>query len=169
MLVAFVDNGEEMWKGVTYVVLLLATGVLQSVFLGQYFHRMFRIGMRTKATIMSAIYRKALLVSNSARKESTVGEIVNLMSVDVQNIAELIPFVNLLWSAPFQIGLSLYFLWQTLGYSVLAGVALLVCLVPINTFISSRVKMLQMSQMQTKDHRVKLMNEVLSGIKVGRR
>lgn len=54
-------------------------------------------------------------MSNSARKESTVGEIVNLMSVDAQRFMDLTTYLNMIWSAPYQIALALYFLWETLG------------------------------------------------------
>ena len=42
------------------------------------------VSMNIRTALISTIYKKALVMSNSARKESTVGEIVNLMSVDVQ-------------------------------------------------------------------------------------
>lgn len=41
-----------------------------------------------------------------------MGEIVNLMSVDAQRFMDLAPFLNLVWSAPLQIILAIYFLWQ---------------------------------------------------------
>ena len=72
------------WKGYFFAGLMLAMTVCQSLILNQYFVRMFKLGMNLKTALISTIYRKALLMSNSARKESTVGEIVNLMSVDVQ-------------------------------------------------------------------------------------
>lgn len=49
---------------------------------------------------------------------------------------------------------------------MLAGVAVMVILIPINGFIANRTKILQISQMKMKDKRVKLMNEILNGIKV---
>ena len=54
-------------------------------------------------------------MSNKARKDSTLGEIVNLMSVDAQRFMDLMPYLNVIWSAPLQIALALYFLWGTLG------------------------------------------------------
>lgn len=72
----------------------------------------------------------------------------------------------MLWSAPLQIGLSLYFLWQILGPSVLAGVLVMILLIPVNGVIAGRVRKLQIQQMKNKDSRVKLMSEILSGIKV---
>ena len=36
----------------------------------------------------------------------------------------------MLWSAPLQIALSVYFLWQQIGPSVLAGVAAMLLFIP---------------------------------------
>jgi len=49
-------------------------------------------------TEISTYIAQALLITNSARKESTVGEIVNLMSVDAQRFQDLMSYVNILWS-----------------------------------------------------------------------
>lgn len=78
---------------------------------------------------------------------------------------DLTAYLNMIWSAPLQITLALYFLWRILGPSVLAGLAVMIILIPVNGFIANRVKTLQIKQMKNKDERVKLMNEVLNGIK----
>nr|XP_027217424.1 multidrug resistance-associated protein 1-like [Penaeus vannamei] len=127
---------------------------------------MFLAGLRIRTGVISAVYRKALRISSSARKESTVGEIVNLMSVDAQRFMDLTSYINMLWSAPLQIALALYFLWDLLGPSVLAGLAVMIVLIPVNGFIANKTKQFQISQMKNKDQRVKLMNEILNGIKV---
>ena len=43
---------------------------------------------------------------------------------------------------------------------------MMIVLIPVNGLIANRVKTLQIRQMKYKDERVKLMNEVLNGIKV---
>lgn len=60
-------------------------------------------------------------MNNEARKTSTVGEIVNLMSVDCQRMQDLSGYLWMIWSAPVQITLAMYLLWVQLGPSVLAG------------------------------------------------
>lgn len=110
-----------MWRGIFFAVLLFLVASTQTLFLGQYFQRMFLVGLRVRTAIIGAVYKKALILSNAARKESTVGEIVNLMAVDAQRFMDLTAYINMLWSAPLQIGLALYFLWDLLGPSVLAG------------------------------------------------
>lgn len=165
-LIGFVQGGEPEWKGYLYAVALLVCATVQTMLLAHYFTRMYLVGMRIRTALTSAIYRKSLRMSNAARKESTVGEIVNLMSVDAQRFVELTAYLNMIWSAPLQIALALYFLWDILGPSVLAGLAVMIILIPVNGLIANRVKTLQIRQMKYKDERVKLMNEVLNGIKV---
>jgi len=46
------------------------------------------------------------------------------------------------------------------GPSVLAGLAVMIILIPVNGVIANRMKTLQIKQMKYKDERVKLMNEV---------
>ncbi|XP_011343424.1 multidrug resistance-associated protein 1 isoform X3 [Ooceraea biroi] len=166
LLIGFIEGDEPMWKGYLYSILLLLTATLQTLVLSQYFHRMFLVGLRIRTALIAAIYRKALRMSNSARKETTLGEIVNLMSVDAQRFMDLTAYINMIWSAPLQIALALYFLWEILGPAVLAGLAVMIILIPVNGLIANKVKTLQIRQMKSKDERVKLMNEVLNGIKV---
>ncbi|KAK9886060.1 hypothetical protein WA026_014842 [Henosepilachna vigintioctopunctata] len=166
LLINFAKNNETQWKGFFYTIILFVTAVIQTIVLSQYFNRMFLVGIRIRTALVGTIYRKALRISTSARKESTVGEIVNLMAVDAQKFVDLTAYLNMIWSAPLQIILSLYFLWKILGPSVLAGLAVMIILIPINGLIANKVKTLQIKQMKNKDERVKLMNEVLNGMKV---
>ncbi|KAF4792003.1 Multidrug resistance-associated protein 1 [Turdus rufiventris] len=167
LLLNFVNSkGAPNWHGYFYTALLFVCACLQTLILHQYFHICFVTGMRLKTAIVGVIYRKALVITNSARKTSTVGEIVNLMSVDAQRFMDLATYINMIWSAPFQVIVALYLLWQTLGPSVLAGVAVMVLLVPINAVMAMKTKTYQVAQMKSKDNRIKLMNEILNGIKV---
>ncbi|NXI19483.1 MRP1 protein, partial [Irena cyanogastra] len=167
LLLNFVGNkAAPNWQGYFYTVLLFVCACLQTLILHQYFHICFVTGMRLKTAIVGVIYRKALVITNSARKTSTVGEIVNLMSVDAQRFMDLATYINMIWSAPFQVILALYLLWRNLGPSVLAGVAVMVLLVPINAVMAMKTKTYQVAQMKSKDNRIKLMNEILNGIKV---
>uniref|UniRef100_A0A3B3ZZD4 ABC transmembrane type-1 domain-containing protein n=1 Tax=Periophthalmus magnuspinnatus TaxID=409849 RepID=A0A3B3ZZD4_9GOBI len=167
LLISFVNNSNSpSWHGFFYTGLLFVCTCVQSLVLQQYFHVCLVSGMRVRTAIIGAVYRKALVITNAARRSSTVGEMVNLMSVDAQRIMDLITYINMLWSAPLQVVLALYFLWQTLGPSVLAGVAVMVLMVPVNAFIAMKTKAYQVAQMKSKDSRIKLMNEMLNGIKV---
>ncbi|NWZ46621.1 MRP3 protein, partial [Haliaeetus albicilla] len=167
VLISFIKNKDApAWWGFLIAALMFICAVLQTLILHQHFQYCFVTGMRLRTGITGVIYRKSLVITNSAKRSSTVGEIVNLMSVDAQRFMDLMTFLNMLWSAPLQIFLALYFLWQTLGPSVLAGVAVMVLLIPFNSAIAMKTRAFQVEQMRYKDSRIKLMNEILGGIKV---
>ena len=49
------------------------------------------------------LYRKALLISSSARGEFGIGSIVNLQSNDASKLWTLPQYLHMIWSAPFQV------------------------------------------------------------------
>uniref|UniRef100_A0A673CN08 ATP-binding cassette, sub-family C (CFTR/MRP), member 3 n=1 Tax=Sphaeramia orbicularis TaxID=375764 RepID=A0A673CN08_9TELE len=167
MLISFTkEQNAPAWWGYALAFLMFFTAFLQTLILHQHFQYCFVTGMNVRTAVIGAIYRKALVITNAAKRASTVGEVVNLMSVDAQRFMDLTTFLNMLWSAPLQIMLALYFLWQNLGPSVLAGVAVMILLIPFNAVIAMKTRAYQVEQMQYKDARIKLMNEILNGIKV---
>ncbi|XP_066253825.1 multidrug resistance-associated protein 1-like isoform X2 [Euwallacea similis] len=166
LLIAFVSSDESRWKGFMYAGAMFVFGLLQSVIHNIHFFNLFYFGLRTRTSLISCIYRKALRISNSARKNKTVGEIVNLMASDAERFQEFAIHLPLTWSAPLEITLAIYFLWQEIGVASLAGVALLILLIPVNIQIVRRTRSLQIKQMKEKDERLKMMNEILTGIKV---
>ncbi|XP_017727202.1 PREDICTED: multidrug resistance-associated protein 1 isoform X3 [Rhinopithecus bieti] len=167
LLINFVnDTKAPDWQGYFYTALLFIAACLQTLVLHQYFHICFVSGMRIKTAVIGAVYRKALVITNAARKSSTVGEIVNLMSVDAQRFMDLATYINMIWSAPLQVILALYLLWLNLGPPILAGVAVMVLMVPVNAVMALKTKTYQVAHMKSKDNRIKLMNEILNGIKV---
>ncbi|NXJ71659.1 MRP2 protein, partial [Rostratula benghalensis] len=167
LLIAFVSDEESfVWQGYLYAVLLFLTALVQSLCLQQYFSLCFQLGTNVRASLIAAIYKKALTMSSATRKESTVGETVNLMSADAQRFMDMSNFIHQLWSSPLQIILSIVFLWGELGPSVLAGIAVMVLLIPINGFLVAKAKTIQVKNMKNKDERMKMMNEILNGIKI---
>ena len=86
----------------------------------------------------------------------------------------------------FQMIFALVYLFVTLGYSALPGIFIMIIFIPLNIFSSVIVKKwqvwelmeeverkandyVQMKQMKLKDERIKMVNEVLNGIKVKKR
>ncbi|VDN47728.1 unnamed protein product [Gongylonema pulchrum] len=101
---------------------------------------MMRVGIKIQSTLTAAIYRKTLRLSSSARKGKTVGEIVNLMAIDVERFQTVAPYIQLLWSCPFQITLALIYLFYTLGASAACGVAVMILFLPLNILSSVIIK-----------------------------
>ena len=117
-------------------------------------------------TIKCALFYQALVLTNNSRRQTTVGEIVNLMSVDAQKLQEAPSFLHMLWSGPLTVAVALYFLWQQLGAAVLAGLTFLIILVPINGVVAQKSRMFQAQLMRHKDVRLRHFGELLNGMKV---
>lgn len=60
-------------------------------------------------------------MNNDTKKSSTVGEIVNLMSVDCGRVEDLNQMIMFSVSVPTRFFLCVVLLWRTLGPSVLVG------------------------------------------------
>ncbi|XP_042665460.1 multidrug resistance-associated protein 1-like isoform X2 [Centrocercus urophasianus] len=153
-------------SGYGYAIALFFVVLSQTLLHQLYQRNNMLTAVKIKTAVVGLIYKKALTLASSSRQRYTTGEMVNLMSADAQQLMELIVNINLLWSAPFQITMAVIFLWKELGPSVLAGVAVLLLVIPLNALIAAKVKTLQKSQMKHSDQRVKLLSEMLHGIKI---
>ena len=88
------------------------------------------------------------------------------MSVDTQRFVDLMPVVTGLWSTPFTVILCQFFLWQQLGMSSFAGLAVIILTIPLNQIMAAQLKYHEERNMENKDERMKIMNEVIDSIKV---
>ncbi|KAL6072198.1 hypothetical protein STEG23_017179, partial [Scotinomys teguina] len=166
-LIAFVSDPDMYsWLGYVFAILMFIVTLIQTCCLQSYFQLCFLLGMTVRTTVMASIYKKALSLSNLARRQYTIGETVNLMSVDSQKLMDVTNFIHLVWSSILQITLAIYFLWRELGPSVLAGVGVMILLIPVNGVLATKNRKIQVQNMKYKDKRLKLMNEILSGIKI---
>lgn len=124
------------------------------------------MGMRLRSAVTTSIYSKALVLSTAAMSTRTTGEITNLMSVDSTRLQELSPYLHAVWYSFYQISIALYFLWQQMGVASLAGIAVILLLIPLTGKVSKILKSLQSQMAKVRDERIKVSNEVLGGMKV---
>jgi hypothetical protein len=145
-----VEDRQPVIRGAAIALAMFAVSVGQTMALHQYFQRAFETGMRIKTALTSAIYSKSLKLSNEGRASKSTGDIVNYMAVDTQRLQDLTQYGQQLWSAPYQIVLCMISLYQLVGISMLAGVAAMIFMIPINGLIARLMKKLQKEQMKNK-------------------
>ncbi|NXW99196.1 MRP1 protein, partial [Larus smithsonianus] len=167
LFLEFIEDEEApSWHGYFYAFAMFLLACLQTLFEQRYMYMCLVLGLRLKTAVTGLVYRKILVMSNASRKAATVGEIVNLVSVDVQKLMDLIIYFNGTWLAPIRIIICFIFLWQLLGPSALASIAVFFFLLPLNFMITKKRSQFQETQMKHKDERAKLTNTILSDIKV---
>lgn len=171
LLIAFIGSysagkePEPVIKGVAIALAMFSVAVFQTAMLHQYFQGAFVSGMRIKGGLINAIYRKAMRLSNEGRSSKSTGDIVNYMAVDVQRLQDLTQFAQMLWSAPFQITVCMISLYQLVGWSMMAGVGVMLAMVPLNGIVARFMKKMQKEQMKNKDTRSRLIAEIVSMMK----
>ncbi|KAF5351595.1 hypothetical protein D9758_007166 [Tetrapyrgos nigripes] len=151
-------------QGFCIAFIMFVASTAQTIILNQYFQYVFETGMRVRAGLISALYEKALVLSNDELSRST-GDIVNYMSVDATRLQDFCTFGLIALSGPFQITLAFISLYNLLGWPAFVGVAIMVFSVPLNTVIARILKKMQQQQMKNRDKRTRLMSELLANIK----
>ncbi|XP_007948778.1 ATP-binding cassette sub-family C member 6 [Orycteropus afer afer] len=160
------DPKAPAWKGYLLVVLMFLCACLQTLFEQQHMYRLKLLQMRLRTAITGLVNRKVLTLSSGSRKASAVGDVVNLLSVDVQRLTESILYLNGLWLPFVWILVCFVLLWQLLGPSALTAIAVILSLLSLNYFINKKRKHHQEEQMRQKDARARLSSSILRNARI---
>uniref|UniRef100_A0A0K8RTW6 Multidrug resistance-associated protein 4 n=1 Tax=Crotalus horridus TaxID=35024 RepID=A0A0K8RTW6_CROHD len=131
-----------------------------------YFYHVQRAGMKLRVAMCHMIYHKALRLSNAAMSKTTTGQIVNLLSNDVNKFDQVTIFLHFLWAGPLQAIAVTVLLWLEIGPSCLAGMAVLIILLPLQTCMGRLFSALRSKTAAFTDARIRTMNEVITGMRI---
>jgi ATP-binding cassette subfamily C (CFTR/MRP) protein 1 len=157
---------ENMTTGIVLTLVVTVAQLLMSLCLRHYFFHCYMVSLRLRTCVLYAIFQKSLKMDPSYYQEHPVGQVTNLMSVDVQRLQDVIAYLHSIWYSFLQIGLAMYFLWQQLGPSCLAGVAVILASIPLTGITARWMGKLQKKVMKRKDDRIQVNQETLTNMKV---
>jgi ATP-binding cassette subfamily C (CFTR/MRP) protein 4 len=81
------------------------------------------LGMKFRIACSSLIYRKLLKMKSTTIQKISLGQIVNLLSNDVEQFEKAVVSCNFLWIVPLKIVITASYLVATYGYSSIVGMA----------------------------------------------
>lgn len=119
-----------------------------------------------RTAVSAMLYQKSLNVSAAGRAKTSTGQVVNMMSNDTMQLQRFLQFVGLTLVAPIQIIVALYLIFQQVGNATWVGVGYMVFLAPINMLVFKIVASMRLKVLKYSDLRVKMMNEILNGIRI---
>ncbi|KAF2823699.1 hypothetical protein CC86DRAFT_327552 [Ophiobolus disseminans] len=97
----------------------------------------------------------------------TTGAIINLMAVDAFKVSEICAYLHFLWAnTPVQVVVAVYLLYRILGYSSIAGIGIMVILLPLNMHVARQFSRIQKLILAATDARIHTTNEVLTNIRI---
>jgi len=167
LLVTYIeDSSEPVSHGYWYAAGLFASTFLTAILNAHFSYMVSIVGLKVRAALICTVYQKALSVSTVSLSRFSSGEVVNFMSTDTDRVINFTNSFHQFWSLPFQVAVSLYLLYRQLGLSFLAGLVFAILLIPVNRWIAIKIGSLSTTMMEHKDARVKLISEMLSGMRV---
>lgn len=134
-LTYYEPNQTEMTKDEAYIyaALLIFVILLKVLLTHTYLLQTLQLSMKIRVATCSLIYRKALKLSKSALAETTIGQMVNLLSNDVSRFNSATQHVNYLWISPLETVIVMYLLYINVGVTGLAGTFFLLLFIPFQS------------------------------------
>lgn len=151
----------QLWLA---VVGMLLGPVSSSILLARHNVLATRAGIAAKTVLSVAIYDKALSMGVSAGTDT--GSVVTRMSVDAETMRQFAMFAAFVLTAPLQIVVALVLVYQQVQASMFLGLAFLVGVMPISVLVFVVLKRARDAALSVAEQRVKLMNEILQGVRV---
>jgi ATP-binding cassette subfamily C (CFTR/MRP) protein 4 len=97
------------------------------VLLNQWFmFQLYVFGMKVRIACSALIYRRCLKLNKCSLEKTTAGQLVNLLSNDVNRFDTAFIFLHFLWIGPVELIVGIYYMDVTLGHTAVAGAGILI-------------------------------------------
>ncbi|TYZ60662.1 hypothetical protein PybrP1_009423 [[Pythium] brassicae (nom. inval.)] len=133
--------------------------------LSGHHHLVIREAIRARSALTMLVHQKALRLSSQTKSEIGAGRILNMATIDANRVFDLFYVVHYSWAAPLQLVVGLLLLVRFLGVASLAGVAIMVVLLPLGAFCSAQAAAVSRRLLTCTDARLKLLSELFQSIR----
>lgn len=159
-------TAETLPKAIFFGVALGMCGFLSGLCLQHYFFNSLKAYQVATNILNERLFRHSLKLSQNARQKNQVGDIVNHMSTDSDNVSDFpLVFGDLLMAGFLIIGV-VTMLFYYIGWSALAALAVLFTLAPLTNYVAKKFTHLDEEMMAHRDRRVTLMTQAMNAIRV---
>ncbi|KAI4464939.1 atp-binding cassette sub-family c [Holotrichia oblita] len=156
------NNNDAIIYGVILVICPFAVSMGTHLYMMGLQH----LGMKVRVACCTVIYRKSLKISKTVFGETTIGQLVNLLSNDVNRFDFAAVFMHSLWLSPLQTCIIILILCIEVGWTGIVGIIILALVIPIQIYLGKKSSILRLETAIKTDDRVRVMSEIISGIQV---
>ncbi|KAF4800242.1 Cystic fibrosis transmembrane conductance regulator [Turdus rufiventris] len=122
------------------------------------------IGMQMRIAMFSLIYKKILKLSSRVLDKISTGQLVSLLSNNLNKFDEGLALAHFVWIAPLQVTLLMGLLWDMLEASAFAGLALLIVMVLVQAWLGQMMMKYRNKRAGKINERLVITSEVIENI-----
>jgi len=148
------------------VCLLFVCPMASSIALAHSNATMAHVGAQMRNMLIGAIYRKSLRLSSASKQTVSTGRIITMFSENTNQIRMFMNFICNTVVAPIQIAVCIFLLYGQVGVATFVGLGYMAFTTPVSGFVFREVNKLRRLKTEQTDMRVKLMNEILDGVRI---
>ncbi|CAG9854958.1 unnamed protein product, partial [Phyllotreta striolata] len=145
------------------IVLFNFTGTL---FYNNLYISMISIGIEVRTCFSAFLYRKLFKLSPAALADISFGNIVTLITKDVQAFENGVYFLNDFWIGSVHTAFVCYLLYSRIGATTFAGIFVFLGVIPLQMYLGKILKKLRLKTCVKTDERLDQTQEALSMIRI---
>jgi ABC-type multidrug transport system fused ATPase/permease subunit len=153
-----------VWALLLLVPVMTLASLLYTVCWHQYMQLCMRIGLCARSGTLMLIYRKTLRLTAQQLASSSNMEVNNLVTSDAERIGMGLMFSHFAWGSPIEILLGTFLAFLEIGWPAFVALGLLLLQVPVQANFGRLTSKLRRRVATETDERVRVMNELLSGM-----
>ncbi|CAD8099082.1 unnamed protein product [Paramecium primaurelia] len=159
------ESNKDYHQALLLIFLVLVLRIINLLSMSHSRFIMKIYGYDIMSVISLEIMNKCLKISLLSNTERSIGEITNLLQVDVQRLIQVPNNVVNIIIIPIQICIILIYIYKEIGISVIVGIVIIIFSIFQNNYVGKQIVKAQKQVLKSKDNRVKETTEVFQLIK----
>jgi ATP-binding cassette subfamily C (CFTR/MRP) protein 1 len=162
------DEKQEypLWKALLLCSVMYLLETIRASLSNYNYWILFRAGVQIRAGMMGAMYKKSLFLAGRAREHYNIGKAVSIMSSDIMRFDTAWIYFHFFWTSPLLFLIVLGLLATSLKMAVLVSLGIVLVFFPLQAIFVYMTYIYRVKANDASDRRLKLLQEVIAGIRV---
>ncbi|KAJ3652865.1 hypothetical protein Zmor_018795, partial [Zophobas morio] len=144
-----------------YGLIIVTSVVLRVLSFQFYMMEAYSIGLKVRTACSSLIYRKLLRFKILTKQKIALGQLINMLSNDVEKYEFATGFFHRMWIAVLKLAIGTTLLSLSSGLKGVAGIAVLGLIIFFQCFVYKTAATLRTQIVKERDTRLSLMNAII--------